>query len=70
MTSSPVHTQFDKNHPLPGETGPTAIVKLYDALGDSLKLNDVIEVFGVISTDPSLSNVNVDEWVAISLFIL
>jgi len=39
--------------PLPGETGPAAMVKVYQDV--QLKLNDVIEVYGVLSADPSLS---------------
>lgn len=49
------------NFPLPGDSGPAAIVKVYDDLCDSLKLNEVIEVVGVISLDPSLSFVGGDE---------
>ena len=44
------------NFPLPGEKGVAALVKVYDnGITDSLKVNDVIDVFGVVSSDPALS---------------
>ena len=46
---------------LPGENGPVALVKLYDGLADTIKLNDVLEVYGVISTDPSLALLGANE---------
>jgi len=49
------------NFPLPGETGPAALVKMYDDVGDKMKINDVIEVYGVISLDPSLVPVHTEE---------
>jgi len=44
------------NHPIPGSTGKAAIVKMYDVKEGEIKLNDMIEVVGVISLDPSLAN--------------
>ena len=41
------------NFPLPGETGPACLVKLYQGAED-FKLNDIIEVIGVLSVDPVL----------------
>ncbi|XP_078449396.1 mini-chromosome maintenance complex-binding protein [Lampetra fluviatilis] len=43
----------DLNFPLPGETGPACIVKVYEDW-DSIKLNDIVEVFGILSMDPEL----------------
>lgn len=56
-------TRVSMNFPLPGETGPAALVKVYDGLGDSIKLNDVIEVYAVTSTDPALSQFSTAEYV-------
>lgn len=50
-TSSP-HTHH-LNFPLPGETGPACLVKLYQGAED-FKLNDAIEVIGILSVDPIL----------------
>ncbi|XP_035673341.1 mini-chromosome maintenance complex-binding protein-like [Branchiostoma floridae] len=47
----------DLNFPLPGETGPACLVKVYQS-SDSLKLNDVIEFVGVLSIDPALATFN------------
>lgn len=60
-TSASTHNPLSLNFPLPGETGPAAIIKIYDDLGETLKLNDMIEVYGVISTDPALSQIGHDE---------
>ena len=56
-----VSTGVSMNLPLPGENGPVALVKLYDGLADTIKLNDVLEVYGVISTDPSLALLGANE---------
>lgn len=40
--------------PLPSETGVACLVKLYDSSVE-VKLNDVVEVVGVLSVDPSLA---------------
>ncbi|KAM9324606.1 mini-chromosome maintenance complex-binding protein [Gastrophryne carolinensis] len=45
---------LDLNFPLPGEKGPACLVKVYDNW-DSFKVNDVLEVFGVLSVEPALS---------------
>ena len=50
-TSSPPTHHL--NFPLPGETGPACLVKLYQGAED-FKLNDAIEVIGVLSVDPML----------------
>ncbi|KAL4232389.1 hypothetical protein ACF0H5_009957 [Mactra antiquata] len=44
----------DLNFPLPGETGPACIVKVYDEI-DKFKVNDIVEFIGVLSVDPSLA---------------
>nr|XP_055027197.1 mini-chromosome maintenance complex-binding protein isoform X1 [Misgurnus anguillicaudatus] len=59
-TSSP-----DLNFPLPGEKGPACLVKVYEDW-DSFKLNDMLEVYGILSVDPALS-VIADEREASSL---
>lgn len=47
------------NFPLPGEKGPACLVKIYDNW-DGLKLNDVLEVYGILSVDPVLSGLSED----------
>lgn len=44
----------DLNFPLPGESGPACLVKVYEEDGD-LKVNDLLEVVGVLSVDPALA---------------
>lgn len=51
----------DMNLPLPGEKGPVALLKLYDDAGETLKLNEVVEVVAVVSIDPSLSHMASDD---------
>ncbi|NWV89889.1 MCMBP protein, partial [Machaerirhynchus nigripectus] len=51
---------LDLNFPLPGEKGPACLVKVYESW-ESFKVNDVLEVFGVLSVDPVLSIVNSEE---------
>uniref|UniRef100_A0A672NS80 Mini-chromosome maintenance complex-binding protein n=1 Tax=Sinocyclocheilus grahami TaxID=75366 RepID=A0A672NS80_SINGR len=65
--SSPSHctSSLDLNFPLPGEKGPACLVKVYEDW-DSFKLNDMLEVFGILSVDPALS-VIADEREASSL---
>ncbi|CAI9736278.1 Hypothetical predicted protein [Octopus vulgaris] len=48
-TTSPL----DLNFPLPGETGPACLVKIYDKI-ETLKVNDMLEVIGILSIDPSM----------------
>ncbi|XP_053548632.1 mini-chromosome maintenance complex-binding protein [Bombina bombina] len=50
-------TSLDLNFPLPGEKGPACLVKVYENW-DSFKVNDVLEVYGILSVDPILSCVN------------
>ncbi|XP_051945366.1 mini-chromosome maintenance complex-binding protein isoform X2 [Xyrauchen texanus] len=54
--SSPSHctSSLDLNFPLPGEKGPACLVKVYEDW-DRFKLNDMLEVFGILSVDPALS---------------
>ncbi|NWS18776.1 MCMBP protein, partial [Pachyramphus minor] len=51
---------LDLNFPLPGEKGPACLVKVYESW-ESFKVNDVLEVYGVLSVDPVLSLVNNEE---------
>ena len=50
-TSSPPTHHL--NFPLPGETGPACLVKLYQG-AEGFKLNETVEVIGVLSVDPML----------------
>ncbi|KAM4607884.1 mini-chromosome maintenance complex-binding protein [Polymixia lowei] len=52
QTTSASH--LDLNFPLPGEKGPSCLVKVYEQW-DSFKLNDTLEVYGVLSVSPALS---------------
>ncbi|KAM5142375.1 mini-chromosome maintenance complex-binding protein [Mantella aurantiaca] len=47
---------LDLNFPLPEEKGPACLVKVYENW-DSFKVNDVVEVFGVLAVEPALSTV-------------
>uniref|UniRef100_A0A3Q3A3F5 Mini-chromosome maintenance complex-binding protein n=1 Tax=Kryptolebias marmoratus TaxID=37003 RepID=A0A3Q3A3F5_KRYMA len=47
-------SHLDLNFPLPGEKGPSCLVKVYEDW-DSFKLNDALEVYGVLSVSPALS---------------
>ncbi|XP_045147557.1 mini-chromosome maintenance complex-binding protein isoform X2 [Echinops telfairi] len=50
---------FDLNFPLPGESGPACLVKVYEGW-DCFKVNDVLELYGVLSVDPVLSVLSED----------
>ncbi|XP_075703860.1 mini-chromosome maintenance complex-binding protein isoform X2 [Rhinoderma darwinii] len=50
---------LDLYFPLPGEKGPACLVKVYENW-DSFKVNDVLEVYGVLSVEPALSALNKD----------
>ncbi|XP_074502870.1 mini-chromosome maintenance complex-binding protein isoform X1 [Sebastes fasciatus] len=52
QTASTSHP--DLNFPLPGEKGPACLVKVYEDW-DGFKLNDTLEVFGILSVSPALS---------------
>lgn len=52
QTASASHP--DLNFPLPGEKGPACLVKVYEDW-DGFKLNDTLEVFGILSVSPALS---------------
>jgi len=43
------------NLPLPNPNGKAAIIKLYDIAEGDIKLNDMIEVVGIVSLDPSMA---------------
>ncbi|XP_039599629.1 mini-chromosome maintenance complex-binding protein isoform X2 [Polypterus senegalus] len=45
---------LDLNFPLPGEKGPACLVKVYENW-ENFKVNDIVEVYGVLSVDPALS---------------
>ncbi|XP_067382817.1 mini-chromosome maintenance complex-binding protein [Channa argus] len=47
-------SHLDLNFPLPGEKGPSCLVKVYENW-DSFKLNDTLEVYGILSVSPALS---------------
>ncbi|CAL8257078.1 unnamed protein product [Lota lota] len=48
------NSPLDLNFPLPGEQGPACLVKVYENW-DSFKLNDTLEVYGILSVNPALS---------------
>lgn len=50
----PCASHLDLNFPLPGEKGPSCLVKVYEDW-DSFKLNETVEVYGVLSVSPALS---------------
>ncbi|KAM3913776.1 mini-chromosome maintenance complex-binding protein [Leptodactylus fuscus] len=50
---------LDLYFPVPGEKGPACLVKVYDNW-DNFKVNDVLEVYGVLSVEPLLSSLNDD----------
>ncbi|XP_048407430.1 mini-chromosome maintenance complex-binding protein isoform X1 [Stegostoma tigrinum] len=50
-------TSIDLNFPLPGEKGPACLVKIYEDW-DNFKVNDVLEVYGILSVDPALGVIN------------
>ncbi|XP_061084005.1 mini-chromosome maintenance complex-binding protein [Conger conger] len=45
---------LDLNFPLPEEAGPACLVKVYEDW-DRFKVNDMLEIYGVLSVDPLLS---------------
>uniref|UniRef100_A0A670YZF6 Mini-chromosome maintenance complex-binding protein n=1 Tax=Pseudonaja textilis TaxID=8673 RepID=A0A670YZF6_PSETE len=54
MISLNCSSPLDLNFPLPGEKGPACLVKIYEN-GDSFKVNDILEVYGILSVDPVLN---------------
>ncbi|XP_059517605.1 mini-chromosome maintenance complex-binding protein isoform X3 [Myotis daubentonii] len=66
LSSLNLSSPFDLNFPLPGEKGPACLVKVYED-GDCFKVNDVLELYGILSVDPVLSILNNDERDAASL---
>ncbi|XP_046885023.1 mini-chromosome maintenance complex-binding protein [Hypomesus transpacificus] len=65
-TPSDCSSHLDLNFPLPGERGPACLVKVYEE-SDSFKLNDIIEVYGILSMSPVLSGVAEEKDLASSL---
>ncbi|XP_008320334.1 mini-chromosome maintenance complex-binding protein isoform X2 [Cynoglossus semilaevis] len=47
-------SHINLNFPLPGEKGPSCLVKVYENW-DCFKLNDTLEVYGILSVSPALS---------------
>ncbi|KAG8135549.1 hypothetical protein E2320_008582 [Naja naja] len=60
MISLNCSSPLDLNFPLPGEKGPACLVKIYEN-GDSFKVNDILEVYGILSVDPVLNLLNNEE---------
>ncbi|XP_056408418.1 LOW QUALITY PROTEIN: mini-chromosome maintenance complex-binding protein [Hyla sarda] len=57
---APIPSQsLDLYFPLPGEKGPACLVKVYENW-DTFKVNDVLEVYGILSVEPALSVLNED----------
>ena len=48
-------TKLGINLPLPNPNGKAAIIKLYDIEEGDIKLNDMIEVVGIVSLDPGMA---------------
>ncbi|XP_056291000.1 mini-chromosome maintenance complex-binding protein isoform X2 [Pseudoliparis swirei] len=49
--AAPAH--LDLNFPLPGEKGPSCLLKVYEER-DGFTLNEAVEVFGILSVSPAL----------------
>ncbi|XP_058437327.1 mini-chromosome maintenance complex-binding protein isoform X3 [Marmota monax] len=60
LSSLNFSSPFDLNFPLPGEKGPACLVKVYEDW-EGFKVNDVLELYGVLSVDPVLSILGNDE---------
>ncbi|KAL7990563.1 hypothetical protein Chor_013993 [Crotalus horridus] len=60
MISLNCSSPLDLNFPLPEEKGPACLVKIYEN-GDSFKVNDILEVYGILSVDPVLNMLNNEE---------
>ncbi|KAJ8248413.1 hypothetical protein GJAV_G00241770 [Gymnothorax javanicus] len=52
--SQPCPSPLDLNFPLPGEAGPACLVKVYEDW-ERFKVNDMLEIYGILSVDPLLS---------------
>ncbi|KAJ8361343.1 hypothetical protein SKAU_G00178680 [Synaphobranchus kaupii] len=50
-------THLDLNFPLAGEAGPACLVKVYEGW-ERFKVNDMLEIYGILSVDPLLSVVD------------
>uniref|UniRef100_A0A5F9CA12 Mini-chromosome maintenance complex-binding protein n=1 Tax=Oryctolagus cuniculus TaxID=9986 RepID=A0A5F9CA12_RABIT len=60
LNSLNLSSPFDLNFPLPGEKGPACLVKVYEDW-DCFKVNDILELYGILSVDPVLSVLNHDD---------
>jgi len=52
------NNRHDLNLPIPNATGKAVIVKLYDIEDGSIKLNQILDIVGIVSLDPSLANID------------
>ncbi|XP_077352548.1 mini-chromosome maintenance complex-binding protein isoform X1 [Festucalex cinctus] len=59
-------SHLDLNFPLPDEKGPSCLIKVYEDW-ESFKLNDTIEVYGILSVNPALSALAEDKDASSSL---
>ncbi|MCO5600015.1 hypothetical protein L7F22_054123 [Adiantum nelumboides] len=59
-SKSPSHEPQDLNIPLGEKNLVPCIVKIYDGLDADLKLNDIVEFFGVLTFDPKLRRHHID----------
>ncbi|XP_019737622.1 mini-chromosome maintenance complex-binding protein [Hippocampus comes] len=59
-------SQLDLNFPLPDEKGPSCLIKVYEDW-ESFKLNDTIEVYGILSVSPALGALAEDKDASSSL---
>jgi len=50
--------RHDLNLPIPNNKGKAVIVKLYDVEEGTVKLNDLIDLVGIVSLDPALANMD------------
>ncbi|KAJ3610239.1 hypothetical protein NHX12_022333 [Muraenolepis orangiensis] len=62
------NSPLDLNFPLPGEKGPACLVKVYENC-DGFKLNDTLEVYGILSVNPALSALADEKDVSSSLVV-
>ncbi|XP_077113998.1 mini-chromosome maintenance complex-binding protein isoform X2 [Ranitomeya variabilis] len=66
-TGAPSSSQsLDLYFPLPGEKGPACLVKVYENW-ENYKVNDVLDVYGILSVEPVLSILNEDSDMVSSL---
>ncbi|XP_061140415.1 mini-chromosome maintenance complex-binding protein [Syngnathus typhle] len=53
-------SHLDLNFPLPGEKGPSCLIKIYEDW-EGFKVNDTLEVYGILSVSPALSTLAEDK---------